>query len=802
VATAFPGIWIALLGLSLAAGPALGQDAPTIEKVRIGFSSGRGDAQDGLSRAGSWMPVAVTVRAGKQGVKPPLEGGKLQEGCYRVRALGLDGEELKSAYTVDVPALAAGEEAVVHAYLAPGPDNAPVTVRLESWDGQVVSRRENIPRELESLIDGQEALFLALGPGLAQLKKAGEKGEAPENAEGKAPEQARRRFAALEEVSALPDRWLGYAGADVLILSMNKNELASRLAREPRKCQAIRDWVSRGGKLVVSIGEGWQQAAELLSGPKAPLGMTPLEVGKPEVVRSLPALSTLFCQQAARKSVLQGLEVAEVRPGPGMAVLVRDGGKPVLLQGSYGMGRVFVLAFDLGSPRFTGWDGQEAFWSRIQQELAPGLAAPRPARGGPGGGVALEGRGTSLKQDLLTAQESFEEAPPIPFAAVALFILFYILLVGPIDYLLLRRVFRKLEYTWVTFPLMVLAASALAYFTALALKGEDLRVNKADLVDLDLSEPGGRAHGNTWVTVFSPAARALTLAVEPAAGPWREAQMDKAPAVYHWLFSSNEAYRGAGQGLFPNPYEYSPAASGLIKVPVAVWATRSVEASWQAPLGTSSPLGIRDGLGIPRQSPDGKGLSGKLTNHLEAPLLGCALFYRERWFDLGDLAPGESRQLDPLFARNAQGQSVATWFSPDVLKPGLPLTEGGRRISSVFLQGRKTYEALKRALFHQMDEGAPASNAGLAHLNQSWRLRPLTQLPPPERPAWREEAILVARLPMITGGLDWVNSHPASPTRLWLGKLPASGEPLPSHAGQVTQETFVRAFIPVQASGR
>ena len=86
--------------------------------------------------------------------------------------------------------------------------------------------------------------------------------------------------------------------------------------------------------------------------------------------------------------------------------------------------------------------------------------------------------------------DTFEGVPVISFGWVALFILFYILLVGPIDYFVLKRLFKRLELTWITFPLIVIVVSVVAYLAAYYSKGDDLRVNKVDLVQIDLHPRG------------------------------------------------------------------------------------------------------------------------------------------------------------------------------------------------------------------------------------------------------------------------------------------------------------------------
>ena len=48
-----------------------------------------------------------------------------------------------------------------------------------------------------------------------------------------------------------------------------------------------------------------------------------------------------------------------------------------------------------------------------------------------------------------------------------------------------------MELTWITFPTIVITVSLLAYYAAYVVKGTDLRVNKMDVVDVDLEAASG-----------------------------------------------------------------------------------------------------------------------------------------------------------------------------------------------------------------------------------------------------------------------------------------------------------------------
>ena len=68
-----------------------------------------------------------------------------------------------------------------------------------------------------------------------------------------------------------------------------------------------------------------------------------------------------------------------------------------------------------------------------------------------------------------------------------------------------------MQWTWVTFPAMVLAFSGGTFALAHWLKGSELRVNQVDLVDLDAES--GLVRGTSWSTLYSPRIDTFDLAL-------------------------------------------------------------------------------------------------------------------------------------------------------------------------------------------------------------------------------------------------------------------------------------------------
>ena len=243
----------------------------------------------------------------------------------------------------------------------------------------------------------------------------------------------------------------------------------------------------------------------------------------------------------------------------------------------------------------------------------------------------FQGSDKELYDELQRYIDTFEDVPVVSFGWVALFILVYIctIIVGPLDYLVLKKVFKRLELTWITFPTVVITISVGAYFVAYALKGDDLRINKVDLVEIDLHTP--QAYGTSWFAVFSPRMQNYTIGIEPTfqGGPAGSLLAPKASTTIALLESISATPRGGSASLFRPTYEYAEDAAGIDHVPIPVWSTRCFAATWRTSYAPANPP-IRAELELSR----GGVVTGKIVNQLPVDLQDVCLFYRDRWYRL------------------------------------------------------------------------------------------------------------------------------------------------------------------------
>src|SRR5262249_7957947 len=180
---------------------------------------------------------------------------------------------------------------------------------------------------------------------------------------------------------------------------------------------------------------------------------------------------------------------------------------PSIVQSPYGLGRVTLIGFDIDQEPFAGWANRKDFWTAL-------LDFRQPVSDRQGGGLPFNFQNNDLASALTYRLEQFGDVQVIPFGYVALFIFIYILIVGPVDYLFLKKVVKRLEWTWITFPTVVVVVSVGAYFLAYYLKGDELKINKVDVVDIDLHPQTRQVYGSSWFTVFSPRLQHYDIGVE------------------------------------------------------------------------------------------------------------------------------------------------------------------------------------------------------------------------------------------------------------------------------------------------
>jgi hypothetical protein len=271
------------------------------------------------------------------------------------------------------------------------------------------------------------------------------------------------------DLETLPPDPLGWEGLDVLILSDVDTTVFSGEQR-----RALETWVAHGGHLIVGGGAG---AARTVAGVA---DLLPVAVGGTRSVNHLWALG----QRSGAPVATGPYAVAEAALRDGV-VLIEQDDLILLARRVYGAGRVDYLAFDPDLNPFLHWDGNVRLWEEIVGPWTVGA------------------RGLTVHNEY-NARDAINAIPGLQLPSILeiiAFLLAYTLLIGPINYVILRK-FDKRELAWLTIPVLILGFTICAYVTGFRVRGGKVIVHRLAVVYVP--EGAGVGRVSQVVGIFSP----------------------------------------------------------------------------------------------------------------------------------------------------------------------------------------------------------------------------------------------------------------------------------------------------------
>ncbi len=246
--------------------------------------------------------------------------------------------------------------------------------------------------------------------------------------------------------------------------------------------RSLERWVADGGELVVIGGPDWQART---GGFSDILPMEALTATDGVAQADLAAWAGSEAAAAETATVSSGTLRDDAR-----ALIRADDGTVLASMRNVGAGRVILLGTDLATPDHRGWDGATRLWAR----LLPSNAALEQFFGGfPAAEEMQNAMGNALGN-----LPSLEVPPAELLLAV---IVAYILLIGPISYVVLRRLDRR-EMAWITAPALVVIFTASSFGIGNAMKGTNVIINRIAIVRS--SGLDGAATVQSYAGIFSP----------------------------------------------------------------------------------------------------------------------------------------------------------------------------------------------------------------------------------------------------------------------------------------------------------
>ncbi len=295
---------------------------------------------------------------------------------------------------------------------------------------------------------------------------------------------------------------------DLIVLT---NVDTSQLDRA--QLNALRTYVRDGGSIMVIGGPTWQETLRPLQAVLLP--------GQLSGLRVLPNLRGLIPLTPAARPMNSGPAAVSVLVHPGGTVLASQAGVPLLVRAPEGQGAVEYVAFDPSLNSIQHWISAPHLLNHLVAMAAPTAITRTWAPGG------FRARfQTIFRTEALTGELSNLPATTVPFLALfAALTLGYLLILGPANFVLLRRIHRE-HLAWVTIP--VLAATYLGAIFALVpnVRAGSAVVNTVGMVTLD-GNPGSNT-ATMYLGLATPQGGDYHLAYHDAALPAPLPQLNQA----------------------------------------------------------------------------------------------------------------------------------------------------------------------------------------------------------------------------------------------------------------------------------
>ncbi|MBN2117982.1 MAG: hypothetical protein JW730_15500 [Anaerolineales bacterium] len=414
------------------------------------------------------------------------------------------------------------------------------------------------------------------------------------------------------DASHLPDRAQAWEALDALIVS---NVDTGTLTPEQR--QALKSWVAAGGKLLIAGGIHWQSTVAGLK------DLMPVDLTTTSRVGSLSQLQAYVKDETPLDSEAT---LARGRVRAKAQVLLSQDGVPVIVQKPLGFGAVYFFAADPALQPLSNWGGMKEVYEHL---LGSKSQVPVWAAG--------SWYGYRANQALATIPEL--GLPSILYICGLLG--FYIVVIGPLNYFILRRMKRR-ELAWVTIPVLVVLFTCLAYGTGFTYRGATPILNRL-------------AVAQAWDGVDEAQIQALVGVYSPVRAKY---DLEASNGFVLQPFKNGDTGLQAG-----NHWTTLQQGASMVlpEVPLEIGAMRAVMVKGSMPaLEFSHDLVIT----LSRSTPV---LTGSITNKSQYSLKDAILVTSGNWTRLGTIAPGETKSARVSLSAGPNGPAFYTLDSMQIL---------------------------------------------------------------------------------------------------------------------------------------
>lgn len=360
--------------------------------------------------------------------------------------------------------LRAAEPLTYSLYAKHGRGNRPIVVRLlDTNTGRLLREHPLTDQERGEVLPAEQPWVVGIGSSDMKLGSA-----ILRSAKGLLGDYT---VTEISNALAIPEKASAWEGVDLLVFSSSNAKMLGELS--DLQASAVRDWIRSGGRCLLTLGthsEAWFQHRALAS-------LVPgrfVEVAKecnPGPLESY--LNSEIPLQPFDSAVLELNDASLELTGQ-----KGDRSKyPLIAKWAYGLGKVRLVAIELDSESLQRWESQPAFIKWILNDQWEGRGANAKSM------VGAE----DLSLQLNSTLDQFIDLKMGSLTQMSLLLGFLLAILGPIDYFLVAKKWRKPRWTWGT--LVVTSIGCCLFLSGLqkSWKPAAPQLNAVELVDIDAS---------------------------------------------------------------------------------------------------------------------------------------------------------------------------------------------------------------------------------------------------------------------------------------------------------------------------
>lgn len=401
---------------------------------------------------------------------------------------------------------------------------------------------------------------------------------------------------------------------------------------------ALESWVETGGILMLGMGMNWQKVYHGL-----PDTLKLYAVNTTRNADIAPILQSFTEKYAADMTLplAQGTLGFEYIPLPvsdenfktgepsrwfNNDIIVGDAETPLAIKYGKGRGSILLFTFDLAAEPFASWMGKVQFFENTFKFIRNSEQRFYERSNG----FYLKQVYTSNNLQNLANQIPEDRKPPFAWMFITLGI--YIVIAGPVLYIILKKLDRR-DWAWMCIPALSILFLAGMYLLGFKSRYNTAIVNTASLIEV--SPDGNEAIVTSSVGIFNN--RRGTLKLEYSDGNGIRSPFIRNEDRYYSYYGDGAAEQIVAKYTIGEPVTYE-------QYDVMLWTPIVLNAGKTVPFGADilQNLYLRDGK-----------LAGRISNTSPYNLLDTVVIVGTNILYIGDVLAGDTKEVDiPLDSEN------------------------------------------------------------------------------------------------------------------------------------------------------